>query len=275
MLVYPSCKVNLGLNITSKRPDGYHNIETIFYPVKWSDALEITEGGSSPFELHISGLKVNGELEDNIIYKAWKLLTQEAKLPSLKVHLHKVLPMGAGLGGGSSDAAFFLKLVNKKYDLKLSTEKLTGLARTLGADCAFFIGNKPVFAKGKGDEFEAIHADLGSYYILVVYPDIISNTKEAYDGVQPSTPVISLKEIINKPVDQWKNLLVNDFEKSIFKKYPFIKELKKKLYEDGALYASLSGSGSSVFGIFKDEPKTVLPENYHCFLQYPEIRTKD
>lgn len=252
MIDFPNCKINLGLKVTQKRPDGFHNIETVFYPVNWRDSIEIIEGGNQAFELQISGLKVEGNIEENIIFKAYKLLVQEAKLPNLKVYLHKVLPMGAGLGGGSSNAAFFLKLANKQLNLKLSTEKLTEMARKLGSDCAFFIENAPVFAKDKGDQFESINIDLSQYHILVVYPGIHSNTKEAYEGVVPNQPSKSVKEIVTKePIENWKTLLVNDFEKSIFKKYPEIEKLKATLYQNGAIYSSLSGSGSAVFGIFK------------------------
>jgi 4-diphosphocytidyl-2-C-methyl-D-erythritol kinase len=262
MIDFPACKINLGLNITEKRPDGYHNIETVFYPVKWTDALEIIEGGKVPFELISSGLKVEGKIEENLIFKAYKLLSDICKLPPLKVHLHKVLPMGAGLGGGSSDAAFFLKLANKQFKLNLSTEKLTEMARKLGSDCAFFIENTPLFAKGKGDEFEAIRIDLGKYHLLVVFPGIHSNTKEAYEGARPSIPQKSIKDILKQPIETWREELVNDFEKSIFKKYPEIEELKNTLYKKGAKYASLSGSGSAVFGIFKERPEIDFPENY-------------
>jgi 4-diphosphocytidyl-2-C-methyl-D-erythritol kinase len=272
MLVYPSCKINLGLNITSKRADGFHNIETVFYPVKWADALEITEGGNEPFQLISSGLKVDGPTENNIIYKAWKLIVAEHKLTPIKVHLHKVLPMGAGLGGGSSDAAFFLKTMNNKFGLNLSTEKLTSMARYLGADCAFFIENKPVFARGKGDEFERVWTDLSNYFILIVYPGIISNTKEAYEGVSPALPQKSIQTILQQDIETWKSELVNDFEKSIFKKYPEIGELKQKMYDQGAIYASLSGSGSSVFGIFKTSTSIHFPQNYSYFLQIPAYK---
>lgn len=268
MIDFPVCKINLGLNIIQKRPDGFHNIETVFYPVKWTDALEIIEGGDLSFELFITGLKVEGNVEENIIFKAYKLLSENHKLPNLKVYLHKVLPMGAGLGGGSSDAAFFLKLANKQLKLNLSTKKLTEMARKLGSDCAFFIENTPVFARGKGDEFEAINVDLSQYHILVVYPGINSNTKEAYEGVVPVQPSRSVKDIVTKePIEKWKDLLVNDFEKSIFKKYPEIEKLKSDLYKSGATYASLSGSGSAVFGIFKEKPEISFPENYSSYLQ--------
>lgn len=265
MIDFPSCKINLGLNITEKRPDSFHNIETVFYPVKWTDALEIIEGGNEPFQLIVSGLKVEGNTEENLIFKAYKLLSEVQKLPALKVHLHKVLPMGAGLGGGSSDAAFFLKLVNKQLKLNLSTEKLTEMAQKLGADCAFFIKNTPVFAKGKGDQLESIAVDLSKYHILVVYPGIHSSTKEAYEGVQLGKPQKSIKVILQQPIETWKNELVNDFEKSIFKKYPEIEKLKNTLYENGAIYASLSGSGSAVFGVFIERPEISFSNTYNSF----------
>jgi 4-diphosphocytidyl-2-C-methyl-D-erythritol kinase len=267
MIDFPVCKINLGLNITQKRTDGFHNIETVFYPLKWSEALEIIEGGNQPFELIISGAKVEGKTEENIIFKAYKLLSEIQKIQPIKVYLHKVLPMGAGLGGGSSDAAFFLKLANKQLKLNLSTEKLTEMARKLGSDCAFFIKNAPVFAKGKGDEFENIDVDLSKYHILVVYPGIHSNTKEAYEGVIPKQPERSIKSILKEPIETWKNNLTNDFEKSILKKYPEIEDLKNTLYKKGAIYASLSGSGSAVFGIFRTKPEINFPSGYYWFVQ--------
>lgn len=255
MIDFPNCKINLGLNVTEKRPDGYHNIETVFYPVAWCDALEILETNNNPFELTVSGLSVSGPIEQNIIYKAWLGLNAIIKTPPMAVNLHKILPMGAGLGGGSSDAAFFLKLANKKFNLGLNTKQLSEIAKTLGADCAFFIENTPVFAVGKGDEFTAIKVDLSKYYILVVHPGINSNTAEAYAGITPKKPEFSLKEIIeNEPIENWKSVLFNDFEKSIFKKYPQVEELKNYLYQIGAIYSAMSGSGSAVFGVFKFKP---------------------
>lgn len=271
MIDFPNCKINLGLNITEKRTDGFHNIETVFYPVNWCDALEIIEGGDNAIEIIQSGLSVNVNAEENIVFKAWKALTFDHKIPNIKVYLHKVLPMGAGLGGGSSDAAFFLKMANNKFNLGLSTVKLIEIAKTLGADCAFFIENKPVFGVGKGDEFSSVMVDLSNYHILVVYPSINSNTKNAYEGVKPAKPARSVKEIIeNEPIHNWKNTLFNDFEKSIFQKYPEIEILKVSMYKTGAIYASLSGSGSAVFGIFKEKPKMDLPDTYFWQIQSPK-----
>jgi len=270
MLVFPNCKINLGLHVVNKRPDVFHNIETVFYPVGWCDALEIIESNSDKkFDFSQSGLIIEGSLENNIIYKAWQIISKEKKLPSVKVHLHKNIPMGAGLGGGSSDAAFFINLLNEKFELGYNPEEKINIASQLGSDCAFFITNNPVMAKGKGDQFHEIKIDLSSYYILIVYPAIHSNTKEAYQGLTPHQPVNDLKIIIQKPITDWKNLLVNDFEESIFKKYPQIKGLKEKLYAEGALYASMSGSGSAVFGIFDKEPGTQFPTPYRNYLQKP------
>lgn len=270
MLFFPNCKINLGLNVVEKRTDGFHNIETVFYPVLWRDALEVIEG-KNEFEMIASGRKIEGKLEDNIIYKAWQLIKEKRKLPGLEVYLHKNIPMGAGLGGGSSDAAFFLKLINAKFELKLSSDELKEMASQLGSDCAFFIDNSPVLGTGKGDVFEKISVDLNKYHILVVHPGIHSNTREAYEGIVPIKPQRSVKEILlSEPVSNWKNTLSNDFEKSIFRKYPEVEKLKKELYERGAIYASMSGSGSAVFGLFDKTPEANFPQHYLWYLQSPE-----
>lgn len=270
MLVFPNCKINLGLYVTEKRTDGFHNIETVFYPAGWRDGLEVLEGGSEPFHIVNSGLAVDGPQESNILYKAWKLIAGKKNLPNLKVYLHKNIPMGAGLGGGSSDAAFFLKLLNKKFELGFTTEELKVMASSLGSDCAFFVENKPVLGTGKGDVFEPVKLDLSGCYLLIVHPGVHSNTKEAYEGVHPKKPLRPLKDIIeNEHLINWKDCLVNDFEVSIFKKYPQVKELKAQLYAAGALYACMSGSGSAVFGIFNKKPQITFPENYKWHLTEP------
>lgn len=256
MICFPNAKINLGLNIIEKRPDGFHNIETVFYPVGWSDILEITESAAADrFNLFISGLQIQGELKENLLYKAYQLINQEKQLPSVNVYLHKAIPMGAGLGGGSSDAAFFINLMNEQFGLELSLNQRMGIARQLGSDCAFFIQNKAVIAKEKGDVFESLRLDLSAYYIALVYPDVHSNTKEAYSLVKPHIPSHSLTEIIQLPVERWKEFMANDFENSIFHKYPVVKSVKEKLYKNGALYAAMSGSGSAVFGIFDQKPE--------------------
>jgi len=272
MIVFPNCKINLGLHVIERRPDGFHNIETVFYPVNWCDGLEVIENKTSgeAFVYTQSGIPIAGKPEENLIFKAWKLISEEKKLPGIRVHLHKNIPMGAGLGGGSADAASFLNLLDGSFNLGFSTAEKIKIASQLGSDCAFFIENIPVFAKGRGDEFSRIHIDLGNYYILVVHPGIHSNTKDAYNGLTPQQPLYSLRDTITeKPVEEWKNILVNDFESSIFKKYPAIKLLKENLYAAGALYASMSGSGSAVFGIFEKEPLVHLPPGYGSYLQKP------
>ncbi len=256
MICFPNAKINLGLRITQKREDGFHNIETIFYPVGWNDALEIIESDKSPgeFNLFLSGIPISGNKEDNLLYKAYHILQQNYSLPAIDVYLHKVLPMGAGLGGGSSDAAFFIELLNKQFHLNLSETEQIEIAKPLGSDCAFFIKNKPVYATQKGDVFTDIILDLSHLYIAVIYPGVHSNTKEAYSLVTPHQPNRSLLDIIQQPVATWKTDLVNDFEKSIFSKYPVVQKTKNDLYDLGAVYACMSGSGSAVFGLFETEP---------------------
>jgi 4-diphosphocytidyl-2-C-methyl-D-erythritol kinase len=261
MICFPNAKINLGLNITEKRSDGFHNIETVFYPIGWNDALEVVIRDSKQtdqnlkqeFNLHLSGLSISGNIEDNLLYKAYQIIKQTKKLPYIDVYLHKNLPMGAGLGGGSADAAFFINLLNEHLELKITKDERINIARQLGSDCAFFINNKPVYAAEKGDMFSAISVDLSRYYIVVVYPNVHSNTKEAYSLVKPQQPKQSIPEILKLPIKQWKDALVNDFEFSIFSKYPIVKEIKETLYQKGALYACMSGSGSAVFGIFENE----------------------
>lgn len=272
MIVFPNCKINLGLHVVAKRPDGFHNIETVFYPVNWCDALEVLENKTSDeaFLYSQSGIQIAGPPEQNLLYKAWKIISQEKTLPHIKVHLHKNIPMGAGLGGGSSDAAYFINLLNSQFGLKYSVEEKIGIASQLGSDCAFFIENTPVFAKGKGNEFSELQLDLGNYFILVVYPKVHSNTKEAYEGLVPGPPQQDLLSVLKSAaVNEWKDTLVNDFENSLFKKQPVIKFLKEELYQGGALYASMSGSGSAVFGIFEKEPVLNLNQHYSSYLQKP------
>lgn len=273
MVVFPNCKINLGLHVTEKRQDGFHNIETVFYPVKWCDALEVIENTvtSKPVTFTQSGLNIDGAPEQNILYKAWQFISDITKVPNINIHLHKNIPMGAGLGGGSSDAAFFINLLDSKFNLTLTESQKHTIAEKLGSDCSFFLHNEPVFATGKGDEFQNISCDLSSYYILVVMPNVHSNTREAYAGLSPKPAGSDLKHILQKlPVKDWKNHLKNDFESSIFRKYPSVKTIKDLLYQKGALYASMSGSGSSVYGIFGKKPEINLPPDCACFLQVPD-----
>jgi len=255
MITFPNAKINIGLNVVSKRDDGYHNLETIFYPVKLADALELAD--SDELKFSSSGIEVDGNPENNLVFKAYKLLQKDFKLPPVKLHLHKIIPFGAGLGGGSSDAAFTLKMLDKYFNLKIPSTKLKNYAAQIGADCPFFIENKPVFATGIGDRFQPVNLDLSEFEILIVKPDISVSTPEAFKNIVPQKPSFNLKEIEKLPIEEWKHFVKNDFEKSVFKLYPEIEKLKNTLYEMGAAYASMSGSGSALFGIFREIPENI------------------
>lgn len=251
MTTQPNCKINLGLHIVEKRPDGYHNIETIFYPIKpLCDQLEISP--SDNFEFEIDGIALDCTAEDNLCIKAYKLIKADYpnEVTNVSIKLRKNIPFGAGLGGGSADAAFTLTMINTIFDLHLSTEQLQRYARRIGADCAFFIKNIPLYATQKGDVFEDITLSLRNYMLLIVKPDVYISTAEAYSGVKPQKPKYNLKEIIAKPVEEWKNYMYNDFEKTIFESHPLLANIKEMMYTQGALYAAMSGSGSTIFGIF-------------------------
>ncbi|MGE0019709.1 MAG: 4-(cytidine 5'-diphospho)-2-C-methyl-D-erythritol kinase [Draconibacterium sp.] len=257
MIVFPNAKINIGLNVVSRRADGYHNLETIFYPVSLCDALEMVE--SDETRLTTSGILIDGPAENNLIIKAYRLLQNEFRLSPVHFHLHKVIPFGAGLGGGSADAAFALKMLGDYFNLKLNVAELEIFAAQIGADCPFFIQNKPVFASGIGNEFQNIQLDLTDYHIVILKPPFPVSTAEAYGSVIPSNPRFSLTEITSTAICDWKYLVVNDFEKSVLPKYPQIAELKQLLYDSGAVFASMSGSGSAVFGIFRHLP--VFPKD--------------
>ncbi|MCJ8209970.1 4-(cytidine 5'-diphospho)-2-C-methyl-D-erythritol kinase [Mucilaginibacter sp. RS28] len=261
MIVFPNAKINIGLNITAKRPDGYHNIETVFYPVKINDALEAIIAPLLSFSS--SGINIPGEPEKNLCIKAYELVSKDHPLPPLEIYLHKHIPIGAGLGGGSADAAFFIKLLNQQFGLNLTVQAMQDYARRLGADCAFFIENKPVYAFDKGDQFEEVSLDLSRYHIALVMPNVHVSTADAYSGVKPEPSGQSLKELVQLPVSDWKGKIKNDFEPSVFAKYPQIGAVKQALYEAGALYASMSGSGASVFGIFEAPPQLKHLEAEH------------
>ena len=252
MLLFPNCKVNLGLAVKDKLPDGFHIIETVMYPIHLHDILEIIISPKGKFSFQSSGLQIPGDTGDNLVVKAYNLLKKDFGLKPVEIHLHKAIPMGAGLGGGSADGAFAIKHLNSIFNLNLSNEKMQQYAGRLGSDCPFFIENKPVLATGKGDVFEEIKIDLSKYHIVIVKPDTHVNTAEAYSRIKPSGKSPSLKNIVNQSVESWKGQLKNDFEKTVFNNHPEIGELKDKLYKKGALYASMSGSGSAVYGIFKD-----------------------
>lgn len=251
MIAFPNAKINLGLNIVAKRPDGYHNIETVFYPLaSMMDALELTPAKAGEGRFHQSGLLLDSDADSNLVMKAYRLLNSRYDLPELDVYLHKNIPSGAGLGGGSADAAFMLKMLNEMAGLNLPERELEEIAAALGADCPFFVRNRPVFATGIGNVLEEIALSLNAYEIAVVNPGVHVSTREAYSKVRPRQPELSLKEIVRLPPEEWNGKMVNDFEESVFAIYPEIKALKEEMYRKGAVYASMSGSGSSVFGLF-------------------------
>lgn len=257
MIVFPNAKINIGLQVLRERADHYHELETVFYPVKICDVLEIIEAPKTSF--HPSGIRVEGPEDENICLKAYRILAKDFDMPSISIYLHKVIPIGAGLGGGSSDGAFMLRALNDQFQLNLSVMDMQDYARQLGADCAFFIQNQPVFAEGIGDKLIDINLDLSAYHFVIVKPVIPISTFEAYQSIIPYPRGRDLKKYIQRPIENWKNTVINDFEAGIFRKFPEIREIKEEMYRLGALYASMSGSGSSVYGIFKEKP--VFPQD--------------
>jgi len=270
MIAFPNCKLNLGLNIINKRADGFHNIETILFPLNWCDGLEIISQGArgllgKKVEFDSSGIEIPTDIQFplnkggkgvvNLCVKAYQLLTEDYNLPPVHFFLYKNIPIGAGLGGGSADAACSLKCLNELFELQLNDQQLTNYASQLGSDCAFFINNKPVFAYQRGNRFEPIELNLNNYQFLLVYPNIPIDTGWAYQNIQPKHPKKSLKELIKLPIEKWREHIYNDFEQLVFKKYPQIAALKSQLYKSGALYASMSGSGSAVYGIFEKDKR--------------------
>ena len=271
MVSFPNCKINLGLNIINKRPDGYHDLETVFYPIAIKDVLEIVtdqEGqASGNVNYSSSGIPVIGDIQNNLCVKAYQLLKKDfPEIPAIKMHLHKEIPMGAGLGGGSADGAFALSLLNQKYQLQLTQEQLIQYAILLGSDCPFFIINKPCLGKGRGEILSEIEVDLHNYQFLIVNPGIHISTAWAFSQIKPAQQLYSIEDTILIPIGQWKGMLINDFEKPVVQQYPEIGEIIHQLYASGAIYAALSGSGSTVFGIY---PKgTIQRPNFpkHYFI---------
>lgn len=260
MITFPNAKINLGLNITEKRPDGYHNLETIFYPIPLEDALEACPRKEGPgcYSLSQSGLSIEGDAENNLVVKAYKLLDETYHLPPVDIYLHKHIPSGAGLGGGSADAAFMLKLLNRMYRLNLTDDQLEAYAARLGADCAFFVRNQPTYAEGIGNIFSPVELSLAGWQLLLVKPNIFVSTRDAFARIRPRHPERNLRDLINQPVESWKDYMINDFEESVYPQFPAIGDIKTELYRLGAVYASMSGSGSSVYGLFA--PDVVLPD---------------
>jgi 4-diphosphocytidyl-2-C-methyl-D-erythritol kinase len=239
MVVFPNAKINLGLHITGKRADGYHDIETLFYPLSLRDALEIIPSPDGHFHFSSTGLEIPGDPGRNLCIMAFEILSDDFDLPPVHMHLHKVIPMGAGLGGGSSDGAFTIRLLNDLFTLGLSPETMKEYALRLGSDCPFFIENKPLFGYDRGDRFEVASTDLSGYHLMIVVPPVHVPTAEAYAGVTPKQPATSLKKILREPPTKWRKNLVNDFEPSVFRNYPVTGEIKKRLYDCGALYAGM------------------------------------
>ncbi len=272
MVVFPNCKINIGLQITGKRTDGFHDLETVFFPVALKDALEVipAAGQKEAIIYTSSGNVIEGATKDNLCIRAYHLIKKDhTGLPALKMHLHKAIPSGAGLGGGSADAAFTLRLIDQLFSLQLTEARLAEYALLLGSDCPFFLLNKPAFASGRGEMLEPVSINLSDYRILIVNPRIHVNTGWAFSQLQPpSLKHEDLKTAICQPVDKWKEFIRNDFEAAVFSTHPEIASIKKTLYKEGAVYASMSGSGSSVFGIFKKgkEPQLNFPAHYFCKL---------
>jgi len=268
MISFPNAKINIGLSVTEKREDGFHNLETIMYPIPLTDALEFIE--SPTFQFETSGLPIEGDSVQNLVVKAYHLLKQRFNLPPIHIHLHKNIPMGAGLGGGSADGAFMLKMMNEYFSLNLTMGELEKLASELGSDCAFFIRNKPVFASGRGEIMEPVLLDLSNYYFLLLKPTFGISTKEAYSNVIPQKSRLSLKALIDFSITEWQCNIENQFEKTIFPEYPELSEIKNKLYELGAVYSSMSGSGSAVYGIFQTDPKRFISQFPNGYFSYSD-----
>jgi 4-diphosphocytidyl-2-C-methyl-D-erythritol kinase len=269
MISFPNAKINIGLHITEKRPDGFHNLETVFFPVGWSDILEFAE--SDQLQFTSSGIQIPGDPDSNLVMKAYRLIKNEYQIPALKIHLHKQIPFGAGLGGGSSDAVFMLLMLNRWFELNIPEQKLLEYAAILGSDCPFFILNKPVYATGRGEIMNIIDLKLNGLSLLIIKPPYEVSTANAFRFVNPQKSDVSFPELMKQPVANWRNLVVNQFESSVFQQFPAIKQLIHILYEQGAEYASMSGSGSSVFGLFKELPANltnIIPPDHLTFSQH-------
>lgn len=260
MIYFSPAKINLGLQVLKRRADGFHEIRSVMYPVGLCDIVEIHRipGKNIPLEFSQSGIRFEGDLKQNLCIKAWELLSTDCSIPPVSIHLHKQIPVGAGLGGGSSNASTVLKGLNLLAEKPVKPEKLAELAARLGSDCPFFLHNIPMMMEGRGEILSRVDISPGSGHLVLLFPEIHIPTAEAYGAVSPSVPARNLRELIEEPLDRWKEILVNDFEKSAFRNYPILGELKSALYKAGASYASMSGSGSSLFGIFKTAP--ALPE---------------
>lgn len=279
MITFPCAKINLGLNIVSKRPDGYHNLETVFYSIPLTDALEIKYmdekfPSESPCDLKITGNDVDCNEEDNLVIKAYQLLAADFQLPRVHAHLVKRIPTQAGLGGGSSDAAYMIRLLDERFRLNIGIPEMERYAAKLGADCAFFITADPSYAEGIGDVLmpaDVPGAGLGGYYLAVVKPSVAVSTRDAYAAIVPKTPTKCCRDIVRQPIETWKDELVNDFEAPIFAMHPELAAIKQSLYDAGAVYAAMSGSGSALFGIFREQPTGLEKEFEGMFCQVMKL----
>lgn len=279
MITFPCAKINLGLNIVSKRPDGYHNLETVFYPIPLTDALEIKYmdekfPSESPCDLKITGNDVDCNEEDNLVIKAYQLLAADFQLPRVHAHLVKRIPTQAGLGGGSSDAAYMIRLLDERFRLNIGIPEMERYAAKLGADCAFFITADPSYAEGIGDVLMPVDvpgAGLGGYYLAVVKPSVAVSTRDAYAAIVPKTPSKCCRDIVRQPIETWKDELVNDFEAPIFAMHPELAAIKQSLYDAGAVYSAMSGSGSALFGIFREQPTGLEKEFEGMFCQVMKL----
>jgi 4-diphosphocytidyl-2-C-methyl-D-erythritol kinase len=265
MIAFPNAKINLGLYVTAKRADGYHTIQTLMYPIPLCDALEITPSNAGKNQFKTSGIEVCDNPHENLCFKAWLMMQEKFGLPQVHIHLHKAIPAGAGLGGGSADAAFTIKLVNAFFQLDISTEKMQLLSLLLGMDCPFFIRNEPVIATERGDHFSDCHIRLNGKYLMIVKPPFTINTKMAYAAIKPGIPDFSITKILKQPITSWKRLLKNDFEPYVYQMFPETRKIVSTLYDMGAEYAAMSGSGSAFYGIFQSEIQcNDFFENYYC-----------
>lgn len=279
MITFPCAKINLGLNIVNKRPDGYHNLETVFYPIPLTDALEIKYmdekfPSESPCDLKITGNDIDCNEEDNLVIKAYQLLAADFQLPRVHAHLVKRIPTQAGLGGGSSDAAYMIRLLDERFRLNIGIPEMERYAAKLGADCAFFITADPSYAEGIGDVLmpaDVPGAGLGGYYLAVVKPSVAVSTRDAYTAIVPKTPAKCCRDIVRQPIETWKDELVNDFEAPIFAMHPELATIKQSLYDAGAVYAAMSGSGSALFGIFREQPTGLEKEFEGMFCQVMKL----
>ncbi len=254
MITFPNSKINLGLWVTERRHDGYHNIQTVMFPVPWCDILEIVSATGVDTTLTVTGIHIESPIENNLCYKAWRLFDDKYGIPPVSIHLHKVIPAGAGLGGGSSDASFTLRMLNSIFNLNLDSEILRSFAVQLGMDCPFFIENVPALSTGRGEFLKPVSLNLDGYSVVIVKPPVHVSTAAAFLGIKPEFRKHSIDEFTSLPLQDWKKKLHNDFEESIFELYPEIQEIRNLLYRHGAIFAAMSGSGSAVFGLFFGNP---------------------